>query len=459
MGPARLPSEEPGPPEGYLGLANEDESVNREQNEEVPMNRKNAWMLAVVIMWTVVAQGAGRDGVFSITDYGAVPDGKTDNTAAIQKALDVCMVAGGGTVRVAGGAFMTYTLYPRSNTRLEIEAGASLEGGPDPLKYPLFDTNDNWRVEFSLRRNRRALIYAVAQTNLAICGRGLINGHAEYFHVPTDGHWWRRKDDQLLTGRCLFLVGCRDVLLENFRMLNPTGWSMWLLDCERVSICGLNIDMNLKYPNGDGIHIGSCRDVTVSDCIVRSSDDALILRAYQHQLAKPMPCERITVNNCVLQSNSAGVRIGWTHDYEVRDCRLSNLVIRESHTGIIIALPTTKNVPNDPPRGPDVPPLPDPAPFALENVHFSGVSMDVRGDAFLMEFGQDAKIRCVRDLTFSDMTVRAPCYPRFRLRPGDNVSDIVFRDVRWELKEGGKGAFELRGVERLTLDHVTFTER
>jgi len=85
--------------------------------------------------------------------------------------------------------------------------------------------------------------------------------------------------------------------------------------------------------------------------------------------------------------------------------------------------------------------------------------MDVRGDAFLMEFGQDAKIRCVRDLTFSDMTVRAPCYPRFRLRPGDNVSDIVFRDVRWELKEGGKGAFELRGVERLTLDHVTFTER
>jgi polygalacturonase len=86
-------------------------------------------MIGMVVLAAAVAQGAGKDGVFSVTEFGAVPDGTTDNTAAIQKAIDACADAGGGTVRVAGGAFMTYTLYPRSNTRLEIEAGASLEAG------------------------------------------------------------------------------------------------------------------------------------------------------------------------------------------------------------------------------------------------------------------------------------------------------------------------------------------
>ena len=80
-------------------------------------------MIGMVVLAAAVAQGAGTDGVFSVTEFGAVPDGKTDNTAAIQKTIDAAAASGGGTVRVAGGAFMTYTLYPRSNTRLEIEAG------------------------------------------------------------------------------------------------------------------------------------------------------------------------------------------------------------------------------------------------------------------------------------------------------------------------------------------------
>ena len=140
----------------------------------------------LLVVAAAVAQGAGKDGVFCVTDFGAVPDG-TDNTAAIQKAIDAAAAAGGGTVRVAGGAFMTYTLYPRSNTRLEIEAGASLEGGPDPLLYPEFEPSPHWRVEYSLRRNKRAMFYAVAQTNIAICGRGTINGRAELFHEKTEG--------------------------------------------------------------------------------------------------------------------------------------------------------------------------------------------------------------------------------------------------------------------------------
>ena len=417
-------------------------------------------LIGLLLVAAAVAQGAGKDGVFSVTEFGAVPDGKTDNTAAIQRAIDAAAASGGGTVRVAGGAFMTYTLYPRSNTRLEIEAGASLEGGPDPLLYPEFEPSPHWRVEYSLRRNKRAMFYAVAQTNIAICGRGTINGHAELFHERTEGtHWWRRKHDQLITVRNIFLVGCRNVLLDGVTILNPSGWSMWLLDCESVQVRGLKIEMDLRYPNGDGIHIGSCRDVTVSDCIVRSGDDALILRAYQHQLHGPVACERVVVANCVLQSNSAAVRIGWTHDYMIKDCRISNLVIRDSPTGICVVMPDMKSVPNDPPRGEGVPPLPDTVhPFGIENVHFSDISMACRKTPILVKFAEDTRVSHIRNMTFSNMTIRSPEYPSFTLRPGDDVSDILLSNVRFEIQPGGNSSFNIKGVRRLTLDRVTFIE-
>jgi polygalacturonase len=78
---------------------------------------------------------------FCIRDFGAVADGKTDSTAAIQKAIDACAGKGGGTVLVEGGPFMTYTLYLKSHVRLEVAGGAALEGGPDPALYPEFDEN------------------------------------------------------------------------------------------------------------------------------------------------------------------------------------------------------------------------------------------------------------------------------------------------------------------------------
>ena len=419
---------------------------------------------AICLLLTLAAfsQAADNRGVFNIADFGAVPDGKTDNTAAIQTAIDTCAKAGGGTVRVAGGAFMTYTLYLRSNIRLEIEAGASLDGGPDPSLYPEFEPCPQWRVEYSPRRNKRAMFYGVGLNNITICGRGTINGHAELFHEchgdPQLRRNWKRKDDQLIPGRNLFLVGCKDVALEGYTILNTTGWSMWLLDCDRVNIHQLKIDVQRPYPNGDGIHLGSCRDVTVSDCIVNSSDDAIILRAYQHQLNEPKACERVVITNCVLESTCAAVRIGWTHDGEIKNCRFSNLTMK-GMAGITIRLSSPEEVPNDPPQGPGIPPLPEGdalQPFGVENLHFSNISLDCLELPINISLAPDAKVSRIHNITFKDMVIRSRKYPNFQFRKVDDITDVLLSNVRFEMLPGNNYNFNVSGVDRLTLDNVTF---
>ena len=129
--------------------------------------------------------------------------------------------------------------------------------------------------------------------------------------------------------------------------------------------------------------------------------------------------------------------------------------------GVSIVMPPLDRVPNDPPRGPGVPPLPEGdavRPFGVENVHFSDISMDCRQGPITVAFAPDTRVSRIRNLTFSNMTIRSPEYPSFTLRPGDRVSDILLSNVRFEILPGGKNPFGIRGLERLVLDRVTFVD-
>ena len=145
-------------------------------------------------------------GDYVVTSYGAKPDGATDNTAAIQKAIDDCAAKGGGRVLVPGGGkYVTYTLNLKNNVELHIDRGATLLGGEDPLKYPVFETNAVWNAERSPRFNRRAMFYTVGQTNVAITGAGTIDGNAEKFHHEEKhnnwtGYRWFRTRRSITTG-------------------------------------------------------------------------------------------------------------------------------------------------------------------------------------------------------------------------------------------------------------------
>lgn len=378
-----------------------------------------------------------------IQNCGARPGGEFDNTSAIQQALDSCAAAGGGTVRIGPGVWMSYTLYLHDNTTLHLEEGAVLLGGPDPLRYPEIGDNPWWIPARCSRLNRRTLIYAEHCRNVGITGRGTICGNAHAFtevamDAPQELHLvWRRKDDRKIPGRALLFVACSDVLLDEFKIENAAGWSLWMLDCERIQINKLRIDGEMRLPNMDGIHLSACRDAVISNCIIRSSDDALVLRSHQEQLFTPRPCERVTVSNCVLKSGSSAIRIGWSRDYAIRNCSFSHLIIEESFAGISIYLPEIAPVQFDPPRGPDCPTPPEKAlSFSVENIVFSHLIMETQNGPFMIRLADDACCAGVRNIRLCDVDAVSGGYPFIRAAAKHGVREILFDHCKFSIDPG-----------------------
>ncbi len=437
-------------------------------NAEAKGKHMKSRKLLAAVGAALVFQALGARTI-DVTQFGAKPDGSTDSTAAIQKAIDACSAEGGGRVLVSGGVFKTYTLNLRNNVDLHIDRGATLKGGEDALRYPEFAPTPVWRPERAPRFNRRAMFYTVGQTNVAITGAGTIDGNAEAFHHRVGGRW-RRISHTNITGRCVFFVGCRDVRFEDVLVYHPSGWSTWFLDCDRVQCRGVRIECHREMPNGDGLHFGGCRDVTVSDCLIDAQDDALIVRTHQEQMRVPRPCERLTFANCVLRSNRSAIRIGWSGDGPIRNVSFDNIVCDYSCAGIQFKLPmkwAPENI--DPPRGRGVvpPKKGEILPFSVENVRFSNMDIVSFGTPIELRVARTEDVAFMRNVSFSNCRFRAQRAPVFGVRPEDNVSGWRFSNVAFEIAkprgESGApsaGAFAggwFENARDVTFDNVTWS--
>lgn len=408
--------------------------------------------------------------IFDIRNYGAIGDGVTDNTIAIQTAIDECTAAGGGTVLVETGTYLFYPLKLKSNVRLEVAWDAIMLAGTDPEKYPIIEKNPYWNTDLALRNNRRCVIYAEGAEHIAICGQGKFDFNGvSFLNVDPDKKpfkgFWTRKSNTMIPGRALFFVGCKDVRLEDLKLTNPAGWFTWFLDCENVLCRGLTIKSHLCTPNSDGLHFGSCRNVRVSDCDICTGDDSIIIRSMQEQFDEPKPCEDVVVTNCILQSACCAVRFGWTHDYQHRNVTFSNLVIKESNNAFGIQVPAMRFPQPDPPRYEDTPtPYPEVKPFALENVLISNVVADTHGRFLCIDLDPLAAVDYIRNITIRGVRNTTDLPPAIKATAEQHVSNIEFDDVAITIRpternpEGENATMRFKNAKNIIFNNFRIVE-
>lgn len=292
-------------------------------------------------------------GQFDVREYGAVGDGDELDTEAIQEALDACAVTG-GTVYVPPGEYRTAPLRVGDTTTLSIAAGATLSFVSDYDAFPTIESRwEGWnQVGF-----HPCLLVRDAE-NVAITGRGIIDGHGEYwwefYDMPEtaypdglrerlaefDARNDKRDDVSSFTLRPpLFQIdGSENVSVSGVTLRNSPFWNTHIVHSENVTVHDVNIENPADAPNGDGIDIDSSRYVRISDTYVNAGDDAICIKSGKDEEGRTVgePASQITVTNCTVEAGHGGVVIGSEMSGDVRDVTVSNCTFTGTDRGIRI---------------------------------------------------------------------------------------------------------------------------
>ena len=266
-----------------------------------------------------------------IRDYNAAGDGITNDTAAVQAALD-----SGEVVHFTPGTYLCGTLYMRSNGGIHLDEGATLLAIPGKENYNADDFSPRNRVFVSEKVSGAHLIIAEECENISITGKGKIAGNFKsvFDLTQTDERWrphYPRPEWRM--AQMIFLAACRNVIVKDVTLCDSQYWTCFLLDCDEVEITGVKIRCDRMVINADGLDIDCCRDVLIENCDIDCGDDCIAIRANESHAKRQAPCDGVEVRNCQLRSPACAVRIG-VGNGTLRNCTLKELQIRDSSIGV-----------------------------------------------------------------------------------------------------------------------------
>ncbi len=251
--------------------------------------------------------------VFRPESYGAVADGQTLNTATLQKAIDACSAAGGGTVLLAKGDYVSGTLELKPGVMFQVDKDARLLGSSNvndypqkPLKYAV----GGWDGATNLKRS---FLFAQGCERVGICGEGTIDMRGSKESFP--GKEGQEGDRPFL----LRMVECRQVVINGIHLRNSANWVQHYINCDDMIFQGLHVESHSNW-NNDGIDIDACRNVLMRDCFVNSEDDALCFKG-----SSVRPIENVLVENCKFYSTCNAMKFGTASQSGFRNVLIRNV--------------------------------------------------------------------------------------------------------------------------------------
>ena len=317
---------------------------------------------------------------FNVKEYGAVGDGKTADTAALQRAITACVESGGGQVVVPAGTYLTGPLTLGSNLDLHVEAGAVVQFSPKRRDYPLVTTNWEGRQTVS----SMSPLTADGAHDLSITGAGIFDGHGEQWRqtkkskltqaqwdalvasggvVDEKGTTWypskealagmpgliklraskgpvREADYEqyrdLLRPVLLNFTNCQRVLLDGPTFRNSAAWNLHPYLCDDVTLRNVTL-FNPEYAqNGDGVDFDSCRNVLMEDSKVDAGDDAICLKSGKDEEGRKLgrPTEHVMVRRCTIGTGHGGIALGSEMSGGIRDVTVTHCTMNGTDAGI-----------------------------------------------------------------------------------------------------------------------------
>ena len=357
---------------------------------------------------------------YNIVDFGAKSDTTVLSTAAIQQAIDQCSAQGGGRVVVPSGMFTTGTLVLRSHVDLHLETGATLYGSTRLEDYRELTTD-----YLSLRTwgPTVQLIFADGMEDVGISGHGTIDGRGAAFKKLS----WN--DEGITRPHLLRFIQCSDVRITDVTLRNSGCWMQHYLACDRVQIRGIKVFNRNNY-NNDALDLDGCHDVTVSDMLADSDDDAITLKS-----TSPRLCENVSIQNCIVSSHCNAIKLGTETNGGFRNINISNCIVKPSEDQ------STQFFGDSLKRGTSTISLEITDGGVMENVHVSNIVAEGTESPIFIRLGNRARgyakdvpvdrVGTIRGVHLSNITVnhagRTGC--SITGLPGHPVEDIWLSDI------------------------------
>jgi alpha-L-rhamnosidase len=384
---------------------------------------------------------------YNIVERGAICDGKTLNTKAIQAVIDECAQKGGGILVIPKGVFVSGALFLKPGVNIELQEGAVLKGSTDINDYPKINT----RIEGHFEPWRAALINGDGVDHLRISGAGILDGSGEPFWKE---FYNRRNADNKTTNlnverpRLTFIQNSKDVKISGITYLNSGFWNLHLYRCQDVTIeyCRFQAPSGPKpyhhAPSSDGIDVDSSQDIAIRHCFFSVGDDCIALKGSKGPFAmqdKDSPAvERVQISDCIFEAGGGIVTFGSeatiVRDVDIKRCiTLGPTVLR------LKLRPDT--------------------PQQYENVSMSDITMEDGGVIFKVSpwtqyfdlKGQEPPKALVRNIKITNVRGTGGSFGQITGHDQTVISDILVKNVDVQLKSTD---FQIGNVQNLRFRKV-----